>query len=143
MAAIDDWNTIKRNLPNNSATLSAWANLLANDVPIDQLLVISHQARSVHNQMAVLSTPQTVVESLKEGVDISVDFTGLPTAIDSLIAKLKAQIPVDANGFILDRKLDANGLMTLVTIPSANLVEIANELNSIKGIIDNVAGMLP
>lgn len=144
MAAIDEqhWEQIKGQLPALQATVESWVGILNQGCAVDQVIVIAHQCRSIIKEWLSYNNQALRDLAIADGLDVAVDLGGIKSNIDTVVTGVKNRISIDGSGYILDRKIDDEGLTVLDTLTPAQLAPLITVMNNLNTNLVTVIGKL-
>lgn len=125
-----------RRLQGMKNNCSAWNGVLAGTVTYDQIIVIAKQLASQRAAFTSYLTPGVRTYLTAElGMDVTDDMQAIGTQIANIISWTRTTVPVDSNGYLLERQLDANGNVTTSTLTTAQTATCRTALNNIIALI--------
>lgn len=87
---------------------------LQTDTNADQVIVIFHDCRRFKADFDSIKLIPGIAQYAKDqeqdqGYDVTAEFVALISAIEAVMAEIKNTFPVDADGYLLEKKLNAQG----------------------------------
>jgi len=115
----------------------SWLEILSTrSVRYDQVVVIAQQLAAQRAELNNYITPATRSYLQAElGYDLTPDLQAIGTEISNIITWVRATVPFTADGYIKERKLDAQGTLTFDVVTSVESLPCQTALSNIIALV--------